>query len=143
MAKSNPLSIDDPSVMARYFHRYYGDADAASLGAALEQARDKACFQDIAKEFRMIADYCQDVFVPWDDASRASIRELDAIGTLTAELRRKLQRYVVGLTPGEFLKAKRAAIRQVRDTNFWICVDGLYKNDLGIVIEPDAMSMVI
>jgi hypothetical protein len=129
--------------MARYFHRYYGDASAASLGADLEHARDEARFQDVADQFQMIADYTQDVFVPWDVESRDLIQKLDAIGIMTAELRHKLQRYVVGLSPGEFLRAKRAAVRQVRDTDLWVCVEGLYKDDLGIVVEPDAASMVV
>jgi CRISPR-associated endonuclease/helicase Cas3 len=142
MAKSSPLSIHDPATMTRYFNRYYGDASANSLGAELEHARDEARFRDVAEQFQMIADYKQDVFVPWDDESRILIGKLDAIGVVTAELRHKLQRYVVGLSPSEFLQAKRAAIRQVRDTDVWICVDGMYKDDLGIIIEPDAASMV-
>lgn len=143
MAGAAPLSIHDPVVMARYFNRYYGEASSSSLGAELEKARDEANFQYVADEFRMISDYTQDVFVPWDDQSRVLIQKLDAIGMLTAELRHKLQRYVVGLSPGEFLRAKRAAVRQVRDSGLWVCVDGMYKDDLGIVIEPDAASMVI
>jgi len=71
------------------------------------------------------------------------IQRLDAIGVMTAELRHKLQRYVVGLSPGEFLKAKRAAVRQVRDSDVWVCVDGMYNDDLGIVLEPGFASMVV
>jgi CRISPR-associated endonuclease/helicase Cas3 len=143
MAKAAPLSIHDPEIMARYFHRYYGEASATSLGLEIEQARNKACFQDVADQFRMIADYTQDVFVPWDAESRALIQELDTIGLITAELRHKLQRYVIGLSPGEFIRAKRAALRQIRDTGLWVCIDGLYKDDLGIMIEPDPASMVV
>ena len=142
MAKDAPLSIHDPATMTRYFHRYYGDAGPTSLGASLEQKRDEAAFKDIADEFQMIADYTQDVVVPWDPESRALIQELDANFAITLELRHRLQRYIVGLSPSEFLKAKRAAIRQVRDTDLWVCRDGMYKDDLGIVIEPDAASMV-
>jgi hypothetical protein len=143
MARGAPLSIHDPATMARYFNRYYGDASATSLGLDIEQGREKADFKDVAEKFRMIADYTQDVFVPWDAESRALIQKLDTIGIMTAELRHKMQRYVVGLSPSEFLRAKRAAIRQVRDSDLWVCIDGMYKDDLGIVIEPDAASMVI
>lgn len=142
MAKEAPLSIHDAATMTRYFQRYYGDASPTSLGADLEQKRNEAAFKDIADEFQMIADYTQDVFVPWDAESRALIQELDANYAITLELRHKLQRYIVGLSPSEFLRAKRAAIRQVRDTDLWVSIDGMYKDDLGIVIEPDAASMV-
>jgi CRISPR-associated endonuclease/helicase Cas3 len=143
MARAAPLSIHDPATMARYFHRYYGDASAISLGLDLEEGRERADFKDVAEKFRMIADYTQDVFVPWDAESRELIEKLDAIGVMTGELRHKLQRYVVGLSPGEFLRAKRAAVRQVRDSGLWVCIDGMYRDDLGIVIEPDTASMVI
>jgi CRISPR-associated endonuclease/helicase Cas3 len=143
MARAAPLSIDDPAIITKYFNRYYGDADADSLGLKLEEARDQAQFLDIAKEFRMIADYTQDVFVPWNAESRALIQQLDVTGVVTSGLRRGLQRYVVGLTPGEFLKAKRGAIRQIRDTGLWVCLEGMYSDDLGIVLEPDAASMVL
>jgi len=143
MAKRAPLSIDDPAVMHLYFHKYYGEADALSLGAGLEAKRDDVKFRDVAEEFEMISDYTQDVFVCRDEKSRAAIAELDAIGTMTSELRRKLQRYVVGLNPSEFLQARRGAVRQIRDTDCWVCVDGFYTDDLGIVIAPAAASMVI
>lgn len=143
MANSAPLSIDDPATMQRYFHKYYGEASSSSLGLELEAGRDEARFRYVADEFRMISDFSQDVFVPWDDESRLLIQRLDAIGTLTTELRHKLQRYVVGLSPNEFLKAKRGAVRQVRDADLWVCADGFYQQDLGIVIQPDAASMVV
>jgi CRISPR-associated endonuclease/helicase Cas3 len=139
MARSAPLSIHDPAIMTRYFNRCYGDASATSLGSDLEQARDQARFKDVADQFQMIADYTQDVFVPWDDESRSLIQKLEENYMITAELRHKLQRYVVGLSPSEFLRAKRAAVRQVRDTDLWVCLDGMYKDDLGIVIEPDLL----
>ena len=82
MARCSPLSIHDPAVMTDYFNRYYGDASATSLGSGLEQARDEARFKDVADEFQMIADYTQDVFVPWDDESRSLIRKLDTIGIM-------------------------------------------------------------
>jgi len=144
MANAGPLSIDDQTVMSRYFHRYYGEVDATALGADLEIAREEARFRDVADQFRMIADYAQDVFVPWDGQARLLIQELDASRTLTLELRHKLQRYVVGLLPREVPKANRgAAIRQVSGTDLWICLDHAYNEDFGILIEPDATSMVL
>jgi CRISPR-associated endonuclease/helicase Cas3 len=143
MARSAPLSVHDPVAMTRYFHRYYGDADASALGAGIEAARETAHFKKVAEEFRMITDYTQDVFVPWDDESRDLIRKLEAIGVMTRELRRKLQRYVVGLSPGEFFRAKLSAIKPIRQTDLWVCVDGLYKDDVGIDIDPSAASMVV
>ena len=46
----------------------------------------------------MISSRTRDVFVPDDDEASEAIGELNAIGQLTAALRRRLQRHSVGLT---------------------------------------------
>lgn len=144
MANERPLSIDDLNVMRRYFHRYYGETSATALGAEVEIARDEARFRDVADQFRMVADYTQDVFVPWDDQARTLIQQLDATQKLTPELRHGLQRYVVGLLPREVPKAyAAAAIRQIQNTDFWVCLGHAYTDALGVTIEPNAGSMVI
>jgi CRISPR-associated endonuclease/helicase Cas3 len=135
------LSIDSPDCIRQYFDRLYGEAN---LGEELQKLRSDAKFRDVSKEFEMIADNTQTVFVPYNAEARELIAQLQAAGVLYLKLRRGLQRYTVGIYEKEFRTAvARGILREVRTgSNLWICPEGFYDPNLGFVTEPMPKQMV-
>ena len=141
LIREGGLAIDDPDCIRRYFDRLYGEAD---LGKDLEELRRNLKFRCVSKEFEMIADNTQSVFVPYDAEARALIVQLNVIGVLHLNVRRRLQRYTVGLYQREFQAAsQRGAVYEVRPgSNLWISPEGFYDETLGFVMEPSPDRMV-
>lgn len=92
----------------------------------------------------MISSRTQDVFVPYG-AGRVLIDELYDRGQLTSDLRRRLQRYVVGLQPWEFKSARESSlVTELRpDTNVWIASDTAYHAEKGLLAWQDSLSLII
>ena len=136
------LSIDNPDCIRQYFDRLYGEAD---LGEELQKLRSEAKFREVSKEFEMIADNTQTIFVPYNTEARELIKQLDVAGVLYLKLRRGLQRYTVGIYEREFRNAVALGIlREVRPgSKLWICPEGFYDPTLGFVTEPTARQLVI
>ena len=133
-----PDSIDR---MTRFWNRYFGEADV--LGRPLQARRESAMFATLAREFEMISDRTLDVFVPYDDQARVAIDELRRIGLLTKDLRRRLQRYTVGLQPYERDKA-RGVLEEIRpDTGIFVAVDRAYDPAKGLKLELSAADTII
>ena len=129
LAAGRSIQPDDLEAMANFFERYYGEAD---LGTSLLELRNRFKFASLADQFEMISSRTQDVFVPYGEG-RIFIDELYAIGQLTGELRRKLQRYRIGLQPWEFKEAQRAGVCELRPaSNVWIAGDTLYDLQKGL-----------
>lgn len=123
LASTRTIQPDDLDAMTSFFERYYGEAD---LGSKLMELKKTLKFASLSDEFEMISSRTQDVFVPYG-AGKQFIDELYAAGQLTADLRRKLQRYRVGLQPWEFREAKQAGVTELRpESNIWIAGDPLY-----------------
>lgn len=61
LIREGGLSIDDPECIRQYFDRLYGEAN---LGADTEKLRRESKFRDLSKEFEMIPDNTESVFVP-------------------------------------------------------------------------------
>ncbi len=140
LAASRSIQPDDLEAMASFFERYYGEAD---LGSKLVELRKGAKFAALSDAFEMISSRTQDVFVPYGDGKRF-IDELYAVGVLTGELRRKLQRYQVGLPPWEFQEAKRAGVTELRpESNVWIAGDALYDPEMGLIPSQGAASLIL
>jgi len=137
-----PISIDDPAAVREYFDRYYGDG--ADLGKQEQNWRDELAFRSLAQAFEMISDLTQAVFIGYDAMARAVIEELLARGRLDREILRALQRYTVGLYPGEFFLARQGVIQEVRpDSDLWVCQESCYDESLGLVLDRTASEMVI
>lgn len=141
LAASRDIQPDDLQAMEAFFERYYGEAD---LGSHMEEMRHFAKFQSLAREFEMISSRTQDVFVPYA-AGRGLIDELYRTGQLTADLRRRLQRYVVGLQPWEFKQARDVSlITELRpDTNVWIAADSSYHSEKGLLPSSDQQAFIL
>jgi CRISPR-associated endonuclease/helicase Cas3 len=137
------LSIDNPDCIRQYFDRLYGEG--ADLGESLEELRRAEKFREVSKEFEMIADNTQTIFVPYNADARGLIAQLRMAGVLYLKLRRGLQRYTVGIRKKEFWHAvARGILREVRPgSNLWICQEGFYDPTLGFVTEPTAKQMVL
>jgi CRISPR-associated endonuclease/helicase Cas3 len=130
MALQRSIQSDDLPAMERFFERYY--TEGGDTGANIQELRKKFCFRTLADEFEMISSRTQDVFVPFGEGKQL-ITELTRIGQLTAGLRRKLQRYTVGLQPWEFQEARRSVLAEVRpDSNIWFAVDPAYNPHIGL-----------
>ena len=133
-----PESVDQ---MNDYWNRYYGEGQ--DQGQALQEYRLTMKFATLADEFEMISNRTLDVFVPFDDEARAAIDDLRCIGQLTKDLRRRLQRYVVGLQPYEFEQAKQVLEEIRKDSGIWVAVDRAYTNDKGLKLKLDVNDMIL
>src|SRR6185437_4550027 len=137
------LQVDSVEAIDQYFERYYGEG--ADLGENLQEYREAGKnfkFATLAQEFEMISHRTRDVFVPYGEKGRQAIGELIKVKHLTLDLRRKLQRYVVGLYPGEFRKAKDVLIKvesQINkaesDNEIWFAVEAAYSETKGLKFE--------
>lgn len=136
------IQVDSAEAMARYFERYYGVGDI-HLGAELVQLRNDKAFATLAEQFEMISSRTRDVFVPDDDEAREAIRQLQAVGQLTVELRRTLQRHTVGLNPTEFQKARGVLCELTPPSEIWIAVDQAYDDAVGLLFEIGAEKLII
>lgn len=140
LAATRSIQPDDLDAMAAFFERYYGEAD---LGSKFQEWRKNAKFASIANEFEMISSRTQDVFVPYRHG-KALIDELYRVGQLTMDLRRRLQRYVVGLHPWEFQQARKVAVTEVRpESNVWIAGDLAYDREKGLRIHTESQGTFI
>jgi CRISPR-associated endonuclease/helicase Cas3 len=140
LAAEGRASIHDPEAIREYFHRLYSEADS---GQELQRLRGQH-FRRLAAEFVLIADHTQAVIVPYDDLSRRLMARLREMRHLDRRLLRRLQRFIIGLYPGEWLTARRGAIGEVcHGSNLWFCNDGFYDPEIGIVLDPPASRLVI
>lgn len=137
------IQVDSLAAIQRYFERYYGEV-GADLGENLEMnLRRHEKFATLAEEFEMISNRTRDVFVPDDDEARVAIAQLRSGGELTLDLRRTLQRHVVGLNPSEFARAKGVLERLTAEEDIWAGVDYAYDSKLGLIFTPPANALVL
>lgn len=140
LLQGTSLQVDSSEAILHFFERYYGEG--ANLGDALQAMRSRAEFATLAENFEMISNRTRDVFVPYGEGQKW-IEELRNIGRLTRELRRKLQRYVVGLQPYEFEKA-RGVLAEVRpESEIWIAVERSYSETTGLKFELGAEDLYV
>jgi CRISPR-associated endonuclease/helicase Cas3 len=140
LACSRDIQCDDLDAMEQFFEAYYGNAD---LGSDFLEMRRQAKFRSLADAFEMISSRTQDVFVPFGDGKRL-IDELFKVRRLNADLRRRLQRYTVGLFPGEFQKARNTILCGLDDVDgIWIASDAAYSDRKGLQICLGSEDLVI
>lgn len=145
LAREFSPQVDSADAIATYFERYY--AEGGDLGQDLQALRTLEKhhqFATLSDEFEMISHRTRDVFVPYDDKAKAAIEKLRQIKRLTRDLRRRLQRYVVGLYPNEFQKARLALERisspePAAENELWIASASGYSDTKGLIFEmrPD------
>jgi len=131
------VQVDSTDAIKSYFERYYGGS-GTDLGKKLVEHREREEFATLAKEFEMISNRTQDIFVPDDVEARKAIEELRLSSELTPSLRRSLQRHIVGLSPWEFEKA-RGVLERVPTASgdeIWVAVDQAYDEQLGLIFNP-------
>ena len=131
------LQTDDLATLARYFERYYRDAET---GSDLLKLRAESKFRTLSENFEMISSITRDVFVPYGEG-KALIDQLHAQGFLDRELRRRLQRYTVGLQPYEFERS-RSQFNQVREQEIWTASEALYNPEIGLTLDSQ-QSLII
>jgi CRISPR-associated endonuclease/helicase Cas3 len=140
LAKTRSIQPADLDAMAKFFEDYYS---SAYIGSKFLEMRKKAEFKTLAEEFEMISSRMRDVYVPFADG-RKWIDKLFEIGQLTGELRRKLQRYTVGLQPWEFRSAQSSVLSELRNgSNIWIVGDAAYSGTKGLQIAQRPEALVI
>jgi CRISPR-associated endonuclease/helicase Cas3 len=138
------VQVDSADAIRNYFERYYG-VSGTDLGQKLVEHREREEFATLAREFEMISNRTQDVFVPDDQEARRAIEELRAAGELTPLLRRNLQRHIVGLSPSEFEKA-RGVLERVPTASgdeIWVVVNQAYDEQLGLNFNPGPERLVL
>ena len=144
LARTLRPQVDSAEAIELYFERYYGEG--GDLGEELERLRTRDGhfkFATLAADFEMISSRTRDVFVPYDEASRSAIEELRGIKRLTRELRHRLQRYVVGLYPNEFQKA-RGVLEQIgAEGEVWVAVEQAYSPIKGLKFQLEPQDYII
>lgn len=141
LARGQAIQPESVGQMNDYWNRYYGEGQ--DQGQSLQECRGAMKFSTLAGEFEMISNRTLDVFVPFDDEALAAIDELRRIGQLTKDLRRRLQRYVVGLYPYEFEQAKQVLEEIRKDSGIWVAVDRAYSNDKGLKTKLDVNDTIL
>ena len=140
LARTRDIQPGDLDAMTSFFEAYYGNAD---LGSEFLDMRKKAKFKTLAEEFEMISSRTQDVFVPFGEG-KLLIDELLKIGQLTADLRRRLQRYTVGLQTWEFQAAKKSILHELRkDSNVWLAADAAYDLQKGLMPNQNESNLIL
>lgn len=147
LKRGEAIQVDSGTALLAYYERYYGESCPEELGQRLQamreigKANNRGQFATLAGEFEMISNRTLDVFAPDDDEARAAIEELRGIGRLTAALRRRLQRHVIGLYPQEFQRA-HGVLEELRPGgNIWIATS--YDKKLGLISRPGPEHYVI
>jgi CRISPR-associated endonuclease/helicase Cas3 len=135
LADMGDLNIYDPNRIRRYFHDFY---NAPLDRNDVEALRKELKFAEVAQEFALIDDRTKAVFVPFDARAAEAIEMLLKKGDYDADLLRRLQRYQVGLYPGEFDEAlKVGTIYQLwGGSDLWASRTSCYSPDLGLEIRP-------
>jgi hypothetical protein len=97
--------------------------------------RKRAKFKTLASEFEMISSRTEDVLVPYGEGRRL-IDRLRRVGVMTPGLRRRFQRFNVGLYPAEFAAAHKAGvISEIRPgSNLWVLSDTAYNSVMGLEV---------
>jgi CRISPR-associated endonuclease/helicase Cas3 len=139
LALTRSIQPDDLDSMTEFFEAYYGNAD---LGSEFLDMRKHAKFKTLADKFEMISSRTQDVYVPFGDGKNL-IGDLFKVRRLTVDLRRRLQRYTVGLPPWEFSKAKDRILTELTpNSNVWIAGDAAYNATKGLLANADAETLI-
>ncbi len=111
LAKGCSIQADDLESLAKFFEAYYTNGD---LGRGIVEKRIRCEFKTVAQDFELISSRTQDIYVPFE-GGRSLIDQLLAIGQLTADLRRKLQRYKQwGSILGNSPKARESSLYPLR-----------------------------
>ncbi len=136
------VQVDSLQDIREYFEQYYGES-GTDLGEALVTLRNQEKFASLAEQFEMISNRTRDVFVPDDEEARLAIAELRDRGELTLNLRRRLQRHVVGLSPSEFQKASGVIEQLPIEGEFWVAVDSAYDKQLGLLFDIAPEKLIL
>lgn len=140
------VQVDSADKLREYYERYYVvGQNAKILGQDLEAMRSPKDlkFATLADEFEMISSRTVDVFVPDDDEGREAIELLRVTGELTWELRRRLQRHVVGLLPYELQRARGVLEELHPGSGIWIAADQAYNKETGLELELEPGAYVL
>ena len=143
LARERRPQVDSGEAIEAYFERYYGEA--GDMGEELQELRTREghfMFASLADAFEMVSSRTRDVFIPYDEVAESAIEELRGIKRLTRDLRRRLQRYVVGLYPNEFQKA-RGVLEQIgSEGEVWVAVERAYSEIKGLKFEFTADELM-
>lgn len=142
----------DQSAMKDYFSNvYWRKGDELDKAKILKSCKDGASkldfpFQKIADKFQMIESHMQPVFIPYDEETKALIKELESTDEVSSILRR-LQPYIVQIPQSGFDSLLQARVIQTVsphrfEEQFWELVNmDIYDSEFGISwTEPDFMK---
>lgn len=135
MLGTTGLSIDDPEHIRGYFNRYYqAELDVEDVNA-LRRSLD---FPEVAARFRIIDDRTTPIVVPYG-AATGIVSEVQAKGGLDMDLRRRLQRFQIGLYQRELEQAWSvgAVYELIRGSGIWCCEQRFYSNEVGMQMQSD------
>ncbi len=151
-ALSQSGDIQSPEAIERYFREVYWRLDERLDGreakkAILPRLRFDSCtgtdfsFRSIAADFRMIDSTMAPVIVPYDDAAKEAVHQLQFEQTSSGAIARKLQIYIVQAPP----KARELLIRgghaeyacqELRGDQFVVLLnDRMYTQEVGLLWE--------
>jgi len=140
LARTRDIQPDDLGSMSQFFEDFYTSAD---LGSDFAKMRAEFKFKTLSEQFEMISSRMQDVFVPYGEG-KMLVNELNHAKQLTAQLRRQLQRYTVGLQPWEFNQAKERILSLLPGSeNIWIATEAAYDEVKGLQSEVSVEGMMV
>lgn len=140
LARQHSTQPDDLGIMGRFFEDCYSNAD---LDSRFQHPRRQANFQTLSDDFEMTSSRAQDILVPFEQGKLLTA-ELFKTGQLTTDLRRRFQRYTVGLQPWEFQRAKGGAVfESSAGSDIWIAADPAYDLVAGLTLSLGSEEFVL
>lgn len=141
MRKGCLLSIHDTAHIRGYFDRYYQtDLDPQDI----EALRMRLDFPEVANRFHLIEKRTTSVIVPYGDEALSLLNSVEERRGFDMNLRRRLQRYQIGLYQNEFIKARQngAIFELIEGSEIWSCDSRFYSGELGFEFECDEPLIV-
>lgn len=124
--------FDDPELYHRYFRGFFGKVNLDER--KIQELRGALRYEEVAKQFRMIADDTESVVVPYDDAAKRLLASSRHVSTLSRGLLRALQPYMVSVRRWQLDRYRREGlVQEVRPGLLeWL---GSYDAQRGLSVE--------
>lgn len=126
------LDLTLPSAYASYFDRLYAHSDRD--GRRIQRSRVELKFETVARDFRMIDDLSETVFVPFGEEGRRAIDAVRFAGPSRERLR-SLQVFGVSISQRELAELMRVgAVETISDTVHVLVSSIHYSDRFGILV---------
>lgn len=141
-------SPNDPEAISFYFHELLELSgqeaqDQRGILPLMESQKNKFPFQEIEKDFRLIQENTQTIYIPWSDNGTALVARLQT-GEHSRSLFRSLGQYSVSVYPNHFAALDRAGALEILEDGCAILSNmDLYSEFVGLTLNIESKFMIL